>query len=202
MLNIDASSAKKIMLPPPITEGEIRAALLDSLGNVLQDGTRVQEELRLERGSARIDVAVIGSKLIGYEIKSDADTFARFANQIHAYNRVFDEIHLVCGARHVEAATATIPSWWGLSVARRAVNGLVQLETVRLARLNVRQDSFSLASLLWRDEALAMFEGDTAQLPKQPSAHVLWQHIASSFPLDAIKSTVSSTLLQRTFTAG
>lgn len=183
-----------------ISEREIRDALLMLLSESSNDGVRIQEELRLERGSARIDVAVIGSSLVGYEIKSDADTFARFANQIHAYNRIFDEIHLVCGERHLEAAKATIPSWWGIFVARRADDGDVVISLVRAANPNSRQDSFSLASMLWRDEALAMIDTATANVPKKASSHMLWEHIASTFSLEAIRSTVSHTLLRRPLT--
>jgi hypothetical protein len=198
MPNTKASATKK--LDP--SEKEIRLALLDLLGQNSGPEVRVQEELRLERGGARIDVAVIGASLVGYEIKSDADTFTRFSNQIHAYNRIFDSIHLVCGARHLAAARLIIPSWWGLSVATRDNDGSVRIAVEREASPNLRQDSFSLASMLWREEALAMIENDSVRLPKQSSSHVIWEHIASSFPLEAIKSAVSSTLLNRTITVG
>lgn len=200
MQNHIASNSVDVANRAALSEREIRDALLKLLRAQASEGDRVQEELRLERGSARIDVAVIGQALVGYEIKSDADTFARFANQIHAYNRIFDEIHLVCGARHVEAALVTIPSWWGLFVAERSVNEGVVISQVRSANANARQDSFSLASMLWRDEALAMIDAAATSLPKQASSHVLWEHIANSFSLEAIRKTVSETLLHRPLT--
>lgn len=192
MQNINASSLS-------ITEQEIRDALIGWLKGRIDSNAHLQEELRLERGSARIDVAVIGQSLIGYEIKSDADTFARFSNQIHAYNRVFDEIHLVCGPSHVEAALLAIPSWWGLSVAKRDQEKIC-LELVRSAGLNSRQDSFSLASLLWKEEALAMIKEDAIDFPKRASSHTLWEYIATSFPLETIKNFVTNTLLKRAIT--
>lgn len=184
----------------PMSEQEIRDALLLGLRDSAEDGQVVQEELRLERGTSRIDVAVIGKLLVGYEIKSDADTFARFSNQIHSYNRVFDQIYLVCGPRHLEAAIKVIPSWWGVCVAQRDVDSVVSIKCVRMAKANAKQDSFSLASMLWRDEALAMIEGQPIKLPSKPSAHMLWEHIASSFPLEYIKTTVSDILLRRHLT--
>jgi len=185
----------------PISEQEIRDVLLDCLHGYNDSETLVCEEFRLERGGARIDVAVIERILTGYEIKSDADTFARFANQIHAYNRVFDEIHLVCGEKHIDAARHTIPSWWGLSVAKRHFNGSVYIEVIRDASPNPRQDSFSLASLLWRDEALCVIGEAATSLPKQASSHVLWEFIATSLPLGTIKDAVRQTLLNRELTA-
>jgi hypothetical protein len=199
MTKIRASSKT----PPavePVSEQEIRDALLFGLRDSAADTERVQEELRLERGTSRIDVAVIGKSLIGYEIKSDVDTFARFSNQIHSYNRVFDEIYLVCGPRHLEAATKVLPSWWGICVSERDLNAVVRIKCVRVAKANAKQDSFSLASMLWREEALAMIGGQPTKLPAKPSAHMLWEHIANSFPLDSIKAQVSDTLLRRHLT--
>lgn len=200
MQNLKANSSSMLRPAVQISEREIREALLTLLRATAQDGARVQEELRLERGSSRIDVAVIGSSLVGYEIKSDADNFSRFSNQIHAYNRIFDEIHLVCGARHVEAAKATVPSWWGMFVAERDARGVVVISQIRAANTNARQESFSLASMLWRDEALAMIDASVTALPKRASSHVLWEHIATTFSLDVIRNKVSETLLQRPLT--
>jgi hypothetical protein len=186
--------------PTSITEQEIREVLLGCLTGCIDGNALVREEFRLERGGARIDVAVIDQILIGYEIKSDADTFTRFPNQIHAYNRIFDEIHLVCGGRHVEAARHAIPSWWGLSVAKRNYNNVVYLDSIREAGLNPSQDSFSLASLLWRNEALEIIGAAATGLPKQASSHALWEFIAASYPLATIKDAVKQTLLNREFT--
>ena len=185
----------------PISEQEIRNALLFGLRGTVADTDCVQEELRLERGISRIDVAVIGKLLVGYEIKSDADTFARFSNQIHSYNRVFDEIYLVCGQRHLEAVTKVVPSWWGVYVAERDADASVRIKFVRKAQTNAKQDSFSLASMLWREEALAMIEGQTEKVSTRASAHTLWEYIANSFPLESIKGTVSEALMKRHLTA-
>lgn len=179
-----------------ITETEIRSALLKQLSRRAKTSS-VQEELRIEQGSSRIDIAVIGRRLVGYEIKSDADTFQRFSNQIHSYNRVFDEITLVCGPKHIEAAQMVIPSWWGLMVAQRDAKGGVVLEKLREAGTNAKQDPFSLASLLWKEEALQFLEGKAAAASKRASSDVLWEQIALTFPLAAIKAFVKQSLLKR-----
>jgi hypothetical protein len=199
MTKIRASS-QTLPAVEPVSEQEIRDALLFGLRDSATATECVQEELRLERGISRIDVAVIGKSLIGYEIKSDADTFARFSNQIHSYNRVFDEIYLVCGSRHLDAATRVVPSWWGICVSERDADAVVRIKCIRVAKANAKQDSFSLASMLWREDALAMIEGQSTKLPAKPSAHMLWEYIAKSFPLESIKAKVSDTLLRRHLT--
>ncbi|HJV87905.1 MAG TPA: sce7726 family protein [Noviherbaspirillum sp.] len=182
----------------PVTEVEIRTALLTAIKRKRSTRQQIQEEFRIERGGARIDVAVIGKSMIGYEIKSDLDTFARFSNQIHAYNRVFDQIYLVCGPSHANAALSIVPVWWGVLVAERSAKGKISLEVMRDAQSNLRQDPFSLASLLWKEEALAVIrQSDHIQLPKAASSHILWESIASALTLDAVKTLVSTALLQR-----
>jgi hypothetical protein len=185
------------MTNKPVEEAEIRAALLACLRAEISMGAKVHEEFRIERGGSRIDVAVIGPRLVGYEIKSDADSFVRFANQIHAYNRVFDEIYLACGPSHVCQAEETIPSWWGILVAERTHEGTIELNAIRRANGNPRQDPFSLASLLWKNEALAVLTAEEEGVSSKVSSHMVWESIASTLPVDRIKTAVVESLLKR-----
>lgn len=180
-----------------LDEDEIRLALLQNLNASNLGGAIVQEEFRIERGGARVDIAVIGSTLIGYEIKSDYDSFVRFPNQIHAYNRIFDEISLVCGSTHASLAERVIPSWWGLWVAERDANEGVQLKQLRAAQCNSKQDPFSLASLLWRDEAVSVLSSEMIKVPIKASSHQLWEVISKSFSVTQIKDVVTEYLLKR-----
>jgi hypothetical protein len=78
----------------PISESELRQALLAHLATShrsSQVSTKyvVLEEMGVERGLNRIDVAVVGEGLTGFELKSDFDVADRLSTQIHAFNRVF-----------------------------------------------------------------------------------------------------------------
>ncbi|WP_321368598.1 sce7726 family protein [uncultured Desulfuromusa sp.] len=178
-------------------EHEIRSSLLSYLAVNAPDRSKVQEEFRIECGRSRIDVAVIDSTLIGYEIKSEKDTFVRFSNQIHAYNRVFDQINLVCSASHARLAEEVVPSWWGLIVAERGKDGDIQLVTAREARTNTQQEPFSLASLLCKDEAIAVLTAKAQEIPKKASSHTLREYIVKALPIEQIKSVVTKSLLCR-----
>lgn len=186
-------------LAKPIEEQEIRGALLDQLSTHRKRGNKVLEEFRIERGGARIDVAEIGKHLVGYEIKSDKDSFARFSNQIHAYNRVFDRINLVCGPVLLDVAEKIIPSWWGIVVAERLTNGSIQLSVRRNASANPMQDAFSLASLLWKEEALEALLSLDTKAPKGESLHTLWSRLATNLSVGNIRSVVAETLLKRQY---
>ena len=75
------------------TDADIRALLIPRL---LQDAVRSNslliEELGLMSGEFRADIAVLGTKLIGYEIKSETDTLSRLPRQAAAYGAIFDEV--------------------------------------------------------------------------------------------------------------
>lgn len=181
----------------PIEEHEIRSALIALLAAARNGDSKVLEEFRVERGGSRIDVVVIDDELVGYEIKSDRDTFARFSNQIHAYNRVFDRINLVCSLAHADHAAEVVPSWWGIVIASRDSAGVIHLAVRRAASANSKQDAFSLASLLRKEEAIAVLCAAEATTPKKASAHALWNCMARNLSVEAIRIAVAESLLKR-----
>ena len=73
------------------------------------------DEFAILEGSGRIDVAVVNSKLHGYEIKSAVDTLERLPSQQESYSKVFDRITLVADERHIPEAVKILPPWWGLN---------------------------------------------------------------------------------------
>lgn len=177
----------------PIAESEIRAALVRELG------PSALEEFSVDANRARIDVAVITDTLYGYEIKSDLDSFERFSNQIHAYNRVFDCVTLVTGPALAVAAPRIVPSWWGLGIARRSTIGGVSIEWVRAATRNELQRPAAIASLLWREEATDVLKAiGLSRLARPRAARAeLFEAICSALDLATLKGHVIMRLLQR-----
>jgi hypothetical protein len=65
-----------------LCDSDIRKLLLSHLSSQDEDNpSLVVEELGLNQGDARIDVAVVNGHLHGYEIKSDRDSLRRFHRQ-------------------------------------------------------------------------------------------------------------------------
>src|SRR5260370_10631670 len=79
--------------------------------------TGIFDELGIQQGLARIDLAVVNGELNGFELKSDRDTLARLPEQAESYGRVFDRVTLVVEERHVRGAVDLVPDWWGVRVA-------------------------------------------------------------------------------------
>jgi hypothetical protein len=116
--------------------------------------TLVVDELGLKNGEVRADIAVLNGKLVGYEIKTENDTLIRLSSQVEAYNEVFDKAFIIVSNNHLKKATNVIPEWWGIYSIIPNVEGEYSFECIRQAKLNRIQNSYSIAQLLWKAEAL------------------------------------------------
>lgn len=183
----------------PITESELRAFVRERLSKrVSAPGARMFEEMGIERGAARVDLALVDEGIEAFELKSDLDDFGRMHNQIHAYNRVFDRITLVTGATLSDAALDVMPRWWGIWVVHRLKNGNLSLKRVRDAVDNPRQEIRSLATLLWREEAAAVLLDETGESPsKRASRTRLCESIAEQVQLHSLRRQVVRRLVCR-----
>jgi hypothetical protein len=176
----------------------MRHALRERLRAGLKADAQIIEELGIEHGSARIDLAVVNGALIGYEIKSDFDSLDRLADQMHAYHRVFDELSIVTTPLYLPQVELLLPSWWGILQAQIDGSGAVELGVVRAPSANPRQEALSLLSLLWRDEAAALLDrqGFTKTKNKRTRA-MLYAEIASLVDLTTVRDWVSHALRHR-----
>lgn len=174
-----------------LTEAVIRDALLRALQDV--SGSIILEEVKIEGGTARIDVVSFGNEIVGYEIKSDFDNFDRMANQIHAYNRVFPKINLVCGKRHLEYALAVLPSWWGI-IQVSSADGCPQLHQIREAKSHDRQDPYSVASLLSKRDAVELLKTYRCPVRSRSNLRAIWEAMAESIPLRKIEDAIVQNL--------
>ena len=115
--------------------------------------TLMLDELSLWHGSTRIDVAVINGEMQGYELKSEQDTLERLKAQAEIYSATLDRVTLVVAEKHANKAIAAVPDWWGVMLACKNFEG-VGLSIEREAKKNPAIDPFSVATLLWRQEAM------------------------------------------------
>jgi len=180
----------------------IRRALLRILDKELlryrKQGRDVQifEELGVQHGTARIDIALVNGIMHGYEIKSDCDTLHRLPEQVEEFNAIFDKITLVVGKRHLYQAMHIIPDWWGVTMAKVDVDKGVYFQTIRKAETNHNQKGVSIARLLWRSEALSILEEQNeAEGVRSKPREFIYNRLADVLEIDIIKERVRKTLL-------
>lgn len=179
---------------------DIRRSLKHSLTLQFNDDpdTLILDELGLCQGVARVDIAVVNGSLHGYEIKSEKDTLARLPGQINIYNKVLDEITIITGQCHLENVMKIIPYWWGIQIAEMDEENYVVLNTIREPEKNPYIDSYSIAQLLWREEALDLlrrFELEKGFISKPRQK--IWEKLSHSFSLVDLKYYVREQIKSR-----
>ena len=159
---------------------------------------RIIDELGVNHGSARVDIAVVNGVLHGYEIKSDLDTLLRLPAQIEAYNAVFDKVTIVVGIQHIHEALELIPDWWGIGLVKQNSKGNLYLSNIRESDKNPKLDSVAIARLLWRNEALAILESiDAARGVRTKTRSVIYEKLATSLEQSALRKKVREALFFR-----
>lgn len=116
---------------------------------------RLVEELELQQGAARIDMAFFGNDLLGVEIKSPRDSLSRLPDQAQVYSRVFDRVYIVAAEPFMQKVLGIVPEWWGV-IAIHQSEARVFFRAVRAAETNPRVDAAALIDLLWKEELLEM----------------------------------------------
>ena len=181
-------------------DSDIRAALVTQVlvDHLEEPDTLVRHELGICAGRRRVDVAVINGEIAGWEIKSDEDTLARLAGQVHAYGQVLDRATLVTTPRWADRAAEHIPEWWGMTVVEQ-VDDVVVIHPHRAPADNsVQLNPMSLAQLLWRDEALdELRERGQARGLSSKARHYVWERLADVVPLEELRSVVRRRLKAR-----
>lgn len=182
-----------------MNDGEIRGVLDRRLQSRYgsEPEVLIRHEFGVESGNRRIDVAVLNGHLAGWEIKSDEDTLYRLPEQAASYGRVMDYLTLVTTAKYLEKAASKLPDWWGLTEAVQGSSG-TKLVSRRTPRINRTQDQFSLAQLLWRDEALAELRlRDQASGLSSKSRYFVWERLAQVTTRKELRTCVLRRLKQR-----
>lgn len=182
---------------PPTNDFIIRSALTEVLRKryARDKELRIIEELGVQHGNVRIDIAVVNGIMHGYEIKSDRDTLERLPEQMKEFNTVFDQITLVVGKQHLYEAIHIVPDWWGIMIAK--INkGKVVFHKIREPEDNKEQDKVSIARLLWREEALQILkECGQADGVRSKPREFIYKKLANVLDDGILKEKVRRTLL-------
>lgn len=192
-------SIPRVSGPEP-TEAAIRAALRLQLRTLVQveDSHRLVEELGIDHGKCRIDVALVDRFLFGFEIKGPQDTLGRLERQVSYYDRVLDFSCLVTVERHLERALRELPIHWGIFTVI-PTGPEFRIAPVRTPTKNPHTDAFTVAQLLWRDEALdcLVARGIDRGVRTKPAA-AIHARLAKELSFDELREIVTEQLRVRT----
>lgn len=161
--------------------------------------TLVIDELGLDYGRNRIDIAVVNGELHGYELKSDSDTLKRLPSQAICYSAVMDKVTLVVGEKHAKEAIEMVPDWWGIKVAVMGKKGGIHLDTFRRNKKNTQINPMEVLKLIWKEEALELLSNyrEVDWKIKKLQKKVIYQLIIDNLSIDEIRNSVRSILKTR-----
>jgi hypothetical protein len=179
-----------------VTEAIVRESWYQEIRGRLPGPTEAVHELWVPRSNERADLVVIGSSMLGFEIKTDRDTLKRLPRQVEAYNRLFDRCTVVLAECHLDAALAIVPDWWGVAVILTD-QVLPRFDLVREAGPNGAVDAESLVRLLWREEVRSILAALGRAPDPRASRMSMWQQLLDLVELDVLKEAVRSALLHR-----
>jgi hypothetical protein len=179
-----------------MTETAVRESLRSELLARSPGLSEALYEFWVPRTNERADVVAIGSRLWGFEIKTDRDTLARLPRQVQAYSRLFDRCAVVVAERHLDAALGLIPDWWG-AASILADGTAPSFRIVRWGQPNHAVDAETLVRLLWRDEVRCILASHGAEPDARASRASMWQLLLGTLDLGELKSAVCQALLNR-----
>ena len=151
-------------------------------------------------GSARADaVMVLEDQLVGIEIKSDADSYARLPQQIGNYDRYFDKNYLVIGVSHVNSVLDHVPLHWGVITAE-IDNRAFDFYVMKEAADNPSVCTELRLQLLWRSELVHILLMNKFPKYAKRDKYQLRQILAESVDPVLLKKQVSEELFERDYT--
>lgn len=162
---------------------------------------RIIEEKQIAKSRADV-MLVLEEKLIGVEIKSDADTYARLARQMKDYNKFFDYNYVVVGSSHSKHIEEHVPEYWGIIEAISKEES-VEFNVLREPEINKRaQRTYKMKrklSILWRPELSHIQEINGMPKYKQRSKDFVITKIMEKVPWDLLHRQISEELFQRDY---
>lgn len=162
---------------------------------------RIIEEKQIVKSRADV-MLVLEEKLIGVEIKSDADTYARLARQVKDYNKFFDYNYVVVGSSHSKHIEEHVPEYWGIIEAISKEES-VEFNVLREPEINKRaQRTYKMKrklSILWRPELSHIQEINGMPKYKQRSKDFVITKIMEKVPWDLLHRQISEELFQRDY---
>ena len=186
---------------------------------------RILEEKTV--GNSRADVVmVIPDKVVGIEIKSDADTYTRLESQVADYDLYFDQNIVVVGSTHAGHVAEHVPDYWGIvSVEEYDTGGTADLDmggeeagedgsdssdkkphnidfyVVREMQPNPKADLLRTIRVLWRPELSQIQEKYNLPMYKGKSKDFVRTLIVDRLPAEIVHHEISEILFERDYAA-
>ncbi len=138
---------------------------------------RILEEKNIGRSRADA-VMVTRDAIVGIEIKSDADTYARLSRQVSDYDKYYDKNIVVVGSTHAMHISEHVPEHWGIITVEEE-DGKPDLYYLRRPKANESVTMRRKLEFLWRPELVKIQEKHDMPAYREKSRSFVADKIAS-----------------------
>ena len=177
---------------------DIREPLFDYLESVY-GRVRILEEKRT--GRARADVVMVTEQaLIGIEIKSDRDTYARLESQVKYYDMYYDYNIVAVGSSHAMHIEEHVPDWWGIITVEETEAGADFYFLRRPGENPAGNLTAMQIGMLWRRELNHVLELNGLPAYREKSRKFVAAKILEKVPEEILKGQIREELMQRDYT--
>ncbi|MGN0622064.1 MAG: sce7726 family protein [Porcipelethomonas sp.] len=159
---------------------------------------RTFEEVPIHTSRADI-YAVTEHGLVGFEIKSDADSYSRLSMQIKNYDAYFDHNYVVVGRSHRKGVEKHIPEYWGIFCVYEDAEK-VCVELVRPHGDNPKCRLKKQMELLWKRELCHILKLNFMPKYAQKSKKFIRTKLIEQVPEDFLKAQLYDELFERDYT--
>ena len=206
-----------------LLDKDIREPLFDFLEE-RYGKVRILEEKTV--GNSRADVVmVIPDKIVGIEIKSDADTYTRLESQVADYDLYFDQNIVVVGSTHAGHVAEHVPDYWGIISVEEYDTGIksdtggkpdaeglkegvsdklthkIDFYVFREMQPYPRADLLRTIRILWRPELAHIQETYSLPMYKGKSKDFVRTLIVDRLPAEIVHHEISEILFERDYAA-
>ncbi|MBE5844491.1 MAG: sce7726 family protein [Butyrivibrio sp.] len=183
-----------------LKDKDIRESLFDFLEDTYGK-VRIIEEKTMGRSRADL-VMVTEYGLVGIEIKSDADTYARLASQVKDYDRFYDFNIAVVGSSHGIHIKEHVPDYWGI-ITVEEVDGELDFYILRKPVENPNLQLENKLRILWRPELSQIQQKYGMAKYKEKSKNFVIDKICDLVPdiisMKELSETISNILFERDY---
>lgn len=155
---------------------------------------RVLEEKIIYNSRADV-IGITDDAIIGFEIKSDQDTYQRLNSQIKDYEKYCDLCFLVIGKKHEKQAAKHVPSYWGIIVVEDDLVYLLR-EALSCPHVEIKYQ----IDLLWRRELDKILLDLSYPAYKSYSKKKVEERIIEKTEILLLKKIIRDILMDRDYT--
>lgn len=184
-----------------LRDKDIREPLFDFLEQTYGK-IRIIEEKTM--GKSRADVVMVTEdSLYGIEIKSDADTYARLADQVKDYDKYYDYNYVVVGTTHAMHIREHVPKHWGV-ITVEMIDGKMDLYIYRKPYPNPKVKWKRKLEILWRPEIATLQELNNMPKYRKKSKKFVIDKIAAwveqgKLDNSELRKQISEVLMERDY---